>query len=168
MPDLPEIMSVDDGFKGVISRLDPAQVPTQFVSQAINRVFQDQLIKNRWGIVQPKWGGKWTTATRTVTVTSSSATAVGVSGTVIPAGSIVCSDKSINALVFPNGTRCILDANTNVSMSTAAISFAGPPVNKNVQFYSSTDAFTDILGTLTFRDPDTGYQAGTTSTRRCV
>ena len=46
MPDLPEIMSVDDGFKGVISRLDPAQVPTQFVSQAINRVFQDQLIKN--------------------------------------------------------------------------------------------------------------------------
>ena len=160
MPDLPEIMSVDDGFKGVISRLDPAQVPTQFVSQAINRVFQDQLIKNRWGIVQPKWGGKWTTATRTVTVTSSSATAVGVSGTVIPAGSIVCSDQSINALVFPNGTRCILDdANTNVSMSTAAISFAGPPVNKNVQFYSSTDAFTDILGTLTFRDPDTGYQS---------
>ena len=160
MPDLPEIMSVDDGFKGVISRLDPAQVPTQFVSQAINRVFQDQLIKNRWGIVQPKWGGKWTTGTRTVTVTSSSATAVGVSGATIPAGSIVCSDKSINALVFPNGTRCILDdANTNVSMSTAAISFAGPPVNKNVQFYSSTDAFTDILGTLTFRDPDTGYQS---------
>ena len=159
MPDIPEIMSVDDGFKGVISRLDPAQVPTQFVSQAINRVFQDQLIKNRWGIVQPKWGGKWTTATRTVTVTSSSATAVGVSGTVIPAGSIVCSDQSINALVFPNGTRCILDENTNVSMSTAAISFAGPPVNKNVQFYSSTDAFTDILGTLTFRDPDTGYQS---------
>jgi hypothetical protein len=160
MPDLPEIMSVDDGFKGVISRLDPAQVPAQYVSQAINRIFQNQLITNRWGIVQPKWGGKWTTATRTVTVTSSSATAVGVSGTTIPAGSIVCSDQSINSLVFPNGTRCILDdANTNVSMSTAAISFAGPPVNKNVQFYSSTDAFTDILGVLPFRDPDTGYQA---------
>jgi hypothetical protein len=159
MPDLPEIMSVDDGFKGVISRLDPAQVPAQYVSQAINRIFQNQLITNRWGIVQPKWGGKWTTATRTVTVTSSSATAVAVSGTVIPAGSIVCSDQSINSLVFPNGTRCILDENTNVSMSTAAISFAGPPVNKNVQFYSSTDAFTDILGVLPFRDPDTGYQA---------
>ena len=70
MPDLQEIMSVDDGFKGVISRLDPNQVPAQYVSQAINRVFQDQLIRNRWGIVQPKWGGKWTTATRTVTVTS--------------------------------------------------------------------------------------------------
>ena len=158
MPDLPEIMSVDDGFKGVISRLDPAQVPTQFVSQAINRVFQDQLIKNRWGIVQPKWGGKWTTSTRTVTVTSNSAATLGVSGPLIPAGSIVCSDQSANALVFPNGTRCVLDDNTNVVMSTAAISFGGAPVNKNVQFYGSTTAFTDILGVLPFRDPDTGYQ----------
>ena len=159
MPDLQEIMSVDDGFKGVISRLDPAQVPTQYVSQAINRTFQDQLIKNRWGIVQPKWGGKWTTSTRTVTVTSNSAATLGVSGPLIPAGSIVCSDQSANALVFPNGTRCILDDNTNVVMSTAAISFGGAPVNKNVQFYGSTTAFTDILGVLPFRDPDTGYQA---------
>lgn len=159
MPDLPEIMSVDDGFKGVISRLDPAQVPTQFVSQAINRVFQDQLIRNRWGIVQPKWGGKWTTSTRTVIVTSGSATAQGVSGSIIPAGSIVCSDQSANSLVFPNGTRCILDNNTNVSLSTAAISFGGAPANKNIQFYGSTTAFTDILGVLPFRDPDTGYQA---------
>jgi hypothetical protein len=44
-------------------------------------------------------------------------------------------------------------------MSTAAISFGGAPVNKNVQFYGSTTAFTDILGVLPFRDPDTGYQA---------
>lgn len=159
MPDLTEIMSVDDGFKGVISRLDPAQVPAQYVSQAINRIFQNQLITNRWGIVQPKWGGKWTTATRTVTVTSNSAATLGVSGPLIPAGSIVCSDQSANALVFPNGTRCVLDDNTNVVMSTAAISFGGAPVNKNVQFYGSTTAFTDILGVLPFRDPDTGYQA---------
>ena len=159
MPDLPEIMSVDDGFKGVISRLDPAQLPQQFVSQAVNRVFQDQLIKNRWGIVQPSWGGKWVTSTRTVTVTSGSATTTVVSGTTIPANSIVCSDQSVPALVFPNGTRCILDDNTNCSMSSAAITFVGPPVNKNVQFYGSTTAFTDILGTLPFRDPDTGYQA---------
>jgi hypothetical protein len=152
-------MSVDDGFKGVISRLDPAQVPAQYVSQAINRIFQNQLITNRWGIVQPKWGGKWTTATRTVTVTSNSAATLGVSGPLIPAGSIVCSDQSANALVFPNGTRCVLDDNTNVVMSTAAISFGGAPVNKNVQFYGSTTAFTDILGVLPFRDPDTGYQA---------
>ena len=161
MPDLPEIMSVDDGFKGVISRLDPAQLPQQFVSQAVNRVFQDQLIKNRWGIVQPSWGGKWVTSTRTVTVTSGSATTTVVSGSTIPANSIVCSDQSAvpPALVFPNGTRCILDNGTTCSMSSAAITFVGSPVNRNVQFYSSTSAFTDILGTLPFRDPDTGYQA---------
>lgn len=159
MPDLPEIVSMDDGFMGVISRLDPNQVPARFVSQAINRVFQDQLIKNRWGIVQPKWGGRWTTSTRTVTVTSNSAATLGVSGSLIPAGSIVCSDQSINTLVFPNGTRCVLDDNTNCVMSSAAISFTGGPTNRNIQFYASTAAFTDILGVLPFRDPDTGYQA---------
>lgn len=158
MPDLPEIMSVDDGFKGVISRLDPAQVPTQFVSQAINRVFQDQLIKNRWGIVQPKWGGKWSTSTRNVTVTSNSQTTIVVSGTQIPNNTIICSDSSANSLVFPNGTRCLFDDNTNCVMSSAAISFISAPINSNIQFYSGTNAFTDILGVLPFRDPDTGYQ----------
>lgn len=159
MPDLPDIMSVDDGFKGVISRLDAAQVPAQFVSLAINRVFQDQLIKNRWGIVQPKWGGKWSTSTRNVTVTSNSPLTIVVSGTQIPNNTIICSDSSANSLVFPNGTRCLFDDNTNCVMSSAAISFATAPINSNIQFYSGTNAFTDILGVLPFRDPDTGYQA---------
>jgi hypothetical protein len=158
MPDLPEIITIDDGFKGVISRLDPAQLPAQFVSQAINRVFQDQNIKTRWGIVQPKWGGRWVTSTRTVTVTSNSASTQVVSGFQIPNNSIICSDQSIPSLVFPNGTRCILDDNSNCVMSTAAISFTGGPSNRNIQFYGSTAAFTDMLGVLPFRDPDTGYQ----------
>jgi hypothetical protein len=158
MPDLPEIITIDDGFRGVISRLDPAQLPAQFVSQAINRVFQDQNIKTRWGIVQPKWGGRWVTSTRTVTVTSNSASTQVVSGFQIPNNSIICSDQSIPSLVFPNGTRCILDDNSNCVMSTAAISFTGGPSNRNIQFYGSTAAFTDILGVLPFRDPDTGYQ----------
>ena len=159
MPDLQEIMSVDDGFKGVISRVDAAQLPPQYVSQAINRVFQDQLIKNRWGIVQPKWGGKWSLGTRTVTVTSNSATAVPISGNQLPDNSIICSDKSINTLVFPNGTRCISDTNSSTILSTAAITFAGGPATRNIQWYNGTFAFTDILGVLPFRDPDTGYQA---------
>ena len=158
MPDLPEIITIDDGFRGVISRLDPAQLPAQFVSQAINRVFQDQNIKTRWGIVQPKWGGRWATATRTVTVTSNSQSTTVVSGTQIPNNTIICSDSSANTLVFPNATRCILDDNSNCVMSSAAISFGGAPVNRNIQFYSGTNAFTDILGVLPFRDPDTGYQ----------
>ncbi len=159
MPDLPEIITIDDGFKGVISRLDPAQLPAQFVSQAINRVFQDQNIKTRWGIVQPKWGGKWNTFTRTVVVTPGSSETQVVTGAIIPSNTIICSDSSSNILVFPNGTRCISDNNTNAFMSTAAISLGGPASNRNIQFYGNTTAFTDILGILPFRDPDTGYQA---------
>ena len=159
MPDLPDIISVDDGFKGVISRLDPAQLPTQFVSQAINRIFQDQNIRNRWGIVQPKWGGKWTLNTFLATVTSGSNQVDVVSGSPPPNGTIVCSDSSANVLVFPNGTRCISDTNSNAILSSAAITFTGGPTNRNIQSYNNTTAFTDILGVLPFRDPDTGYQA---------
>ena len=159
MPDLPDIISVDDGFKGVISRLDPAQLPAQFVSQAINRIFQDQNIRNRWGIVQPKWGGKWTLNTFSATVTSGSNQVTVVSGSPPPNGTIVCSDSSANVLVFPNGTRCISDTNSNAILSSAAITFTGGPTNRNIQSYNNTTAFTDILGVLPFRDPDTGYQA---------
>ena len=159
MPDLPEIVSTDDGFMGVISRLDPNQVPARFVSQAINRVFQDQLIKNRWGIVQPKWGGKWTLNTFSATVTSGSNQVTVVSGSPPPNGTIVCSDSSANVLVFPNGTRCISDTNSNAILSSSAITFTGGPTNRNIQSYNNTTAFTDILGVLPFRDPDTGYQA---------
>jgi hypothetical protein len=159
MPDLPDIISVDDGFKGVISRLDPAQLPAQFVSQAVNRIFQDQNIRNRWGIVQPKWGGKWTLNTFSATVTSGSNQVDVVSGSPPPNGTIVCSDSSANVLVFPNGTRCISDTNSNAILSSAAITFTGGPTNRNIQSYNNTTAFTDILGVLPFRDPDTGYQA---------
>ncbi len=159
MPDLPEIVSTDDGFMGVISRLDPNQVPARFVSQAINRTFQDQLIKNRWGIVQPKWGGKWTLNTFSATVTSGSNQVDVVSGSPPPNGTIVCSDSSANVLVFPNGTRCISDTNSNAILSSAAITFTGGPTTRNIQSYNNTTAFTDILGVLPFRDPDTGYQA---------
>lgn len=159
MPDLPEIVSTDDGFMGVISRLDPNQVPARFVSQAINRVFQDQLIKNRWGIVQPKWGGKWNTNTFSATVTSGSNQVTVVSGSPPPNGTIVCSDSSANVLVFPNGTRCISDTNSNATFSSSAITFTGGPTNRNIQSYNNTTAFTDILGVLPYRDPDTGYQA---------
>lgn len=159
MPDLPQIVSIDDGFLGVISRIDPNQVPARYVSEAINRRFEDQVIKNRWGIVQPKWGGKWETLSRVVTVTSNSVSAVPVSGTPIPQNSVIASDPVANVLVFQNGTRCLLDDGTNCVMSTAALSFTGPPVNRTVQFYNQTLPFTDILGVLPYRDPDTGANA---------
>ena len=160
MPDLPDIVSIDDGFKGVISRLDPNQVPPQFVSLAVNRVFQDQLIKNRWGIVQQKWGGKWTTSNQRFTVTSKSNTWTRSSpGLAITPGTIVCSDTVRNVgPVIPNGTRVVSDNNTDCVLSSDTYNFSPSPDDYYLTYYSSTTAFTDILGVLPFRDPDTGYQ----------
>lgn len=159
MPDLPQIGAIDDGFVGVISRIEPALIPASYVSNAVNRRFEDNVIKNRWGIVQPKWGGKWETLSRVVTVTSNSVSAVPVSGTPIPQNSVIACDPVANVLAFQNGTRCLLDDGTNCVMSTAALAFTGPPVNRTVQFYNQTLPFTDILGVLPYRDPDTGANA---------
>jgi hypothetical protein len=159
MPDLPQIGAIDDGFVGVVSRIDPALIPTSYVSNAVNRRFEDQVIKNRWGIVQPKWGGKWELLNRVVTVTSNSVSVVPVSGTPIPQNASISSDPVANVLVFSNGTRCLLDDGTNCVMSTAALAFTGAPVNRTVQFYNQTLPFEDILGVLPYRDPDTGANA---------
>jgi len=159
MPDLPQIGGMDDGFVGVASRIDPALIPPTYVSNAVNRRFEDMVIKNRWGVVQPKWGGKWESLNRVVTVTSNSVSTVPVSGTPIPQNASISSDPVANVLVFTNGTRCVLDDGVNCVMSTAAISFAGPPVNRTIQYYNQTLPFDDILGVLPYRDPDTGVNA---------
>jgi hypothetical protein len=159
MPDLPQIGAIDDGFVGVVSRIDPALIPASYVSNAVNRRFEDQVIKNRWGIVQPKWGGRWSSGSRIVTLTSGSSVGVPVSGTQIPANSQVVCDVDANTQIFSNGTLCTLDDNTNATFSTAAFSFAPSPANKTVQFYASTAPFEDILGILPYRDPDTGANA---------
>ena len=159
MPDLPQIGGIDDGFVGVVSRIDPALIPTSYVSHAVNRRFEDQVIKNRWGIVQPKWGGRWSVGSRVVTLTSGSSSGTPVSGTQIPANSQVLCDVDANTQIFPNGTLCVLDDNTNATFSTAAFSFAPSPANKTVQFYGSTAPFEEILGVLPYRDPDTGANA---------
>ena len=159
MPDLPQIGAIDDGFVGVVSRIDPALIPASYVSNAVNRRFEDQVIKNRWGIVQPKWGGRWSSGSRIVTLTSGSSVGVPVSGDQIPANSQVVCDVDANTQIFSNGTLCTLDDNTNATFSTAAFSFAPSPANKTVQFYGSTAPFEDILGVLPYRDPDTGANA---------
>ena len=159
MPDLPQIGAIDDGFVGVVSRIDPALIPASYVSNAVNRRFEDQVIKNRWGIVQPKWGGRWSSGSRIVTLTSGSSVGVPVSGTQIPVNSQVVCDVNANTQIFSNGTLCTLDDNTNATFSTAAFSFAPSPANKTVQFYASTAPFDDILGVLPYRDPDTGANA---------
>ena len=159
MPDLPQIGAIDDGFIGVVSRIDPALIPASYVSDAVNRRFEDQVIKNRWGVVQPKWGGRWSTGSRIVTLTSGSSVGTPVSGDQIPTSSQVVCDVDANVEIFPTGTICTGDDNTNATFSTATFSFSPSPANKTVQFYGSTAPFEEILGVLPYRDPDTGANA---------
>ncbi len=159
MPDLPQIGGIDDGFLGVVSRIDPALIPATYVSNAVNRRFEDQVIKNRWGVVQPKWGGRWSSGSRIVTLTAGAFTGIPVSGDQIPTNSQVVCDVGLNQQIFSNGTLCTLDDNTNATFSTAAFSFSPSPANKTVQFYGSTAPFEEILGVLPYRDPDTGANA---------
>jgi len=159
MPDLPQIGAIDDGFIGVVSRIEPALLLASFVANAVNRRFEDQVIKNRWGVVQPKWGGRWSTGSRIVTLTSGSSVGTPVSGDQIPTNSQVVCDVDANVEIFPTGTICTEDDNTNATFSTATFSFAPSPANKTVQFYASTAPFDEILGVLPYRDPDTGANA---------
>ncbi len=159
MPDFPQTIAIDDGFRGVFSRIEPALLPESYVSEAVNRRFEDNVIKNRWGIVQPKWGGRWTTGDRVIFVTSGSSTATPVSGPQIPTNSQITCDPVTNTLIFPIGTICTLDDGTNTVFSTQAFSFAGSPNYKTARFYSTTTPFTEILGVLPYRDPDTGANA---------
>ena len=159
MPDLPLLNGIDDGFMGVNSRLDPGRVPEGYVCEAINRIFENQIIKNRWGVVQPKWGGLWTYETRTGSVTTGSSSVTNVSGP-IPLNTIVACDTSANnELVFKAGTRITYQSvdNTNCTMSTAAYSFTGSNP-KTFKYYASTSGITSIVGMLTYRDEVTGKQ----------
>jgi hypothetical protein len=159
MPDLPQIVAVDDGFVGVLSRIDPALLPASYVSFARNRRFEDQVIKNRWGVVQPKWGGKWQRGERVATVTAGSAIVSPVSGPQIPAGSQVACDIGLNQSIFSTGTRCLIDDGTNTVLSTAALTFSPSSALKTLSFYQDTLSFDEILGVLPYRDPDTGANA---------
>ena len=159
MPDFPQIFEVDDGFLGVFSRIEPALLPQSYVSEAVNRRFEDNVIKNRWGILQPKWGGKWTSRDRVINLASGSSTSTVVSGDQIPQNSQIVCDPVSGTLVFQPGTVCTLDDNTNATFSTQAFSFSPTPANKTVRFYYTTTPFDEILGVLPYRDPDTGANA---------
>lgn len=157
MPDLPQLVDGDSAFLGVNSRLDPQMLPQNYVSEAINRVFESHQISNRWGVIRPKWGGKWSIGTQSGTVTFNSNVMVRPSpGNAIATGTIVACDET--DLVFETGTRVVSDDNTNCILSTRAYNISGLPTTKTLSYYQSTVAFSEILGILKFRDPQTGNE----------
>jgi len=159
MPDIPQLHDIDDGFMGVNSRLDPGRVPKGYVCEAVNRTFENQIIKNRWGVVQPKWGGLWTYETRTGNVTTGSSSVGGFSGPVPINTILACDTSANNELVFKSGTRLLSQSldNTNCVMSTEAYSFTGSNP-KTFKYYASTSSIVNIVGIMTYRDEVTGKQ----------
>lgn len=160
MPDIPQLVGQDDGFIGMNSRINADLLPEGYVSLAINRRFQDKNIRNRWGVVRPKWGGIWNTSTFTGTASVNSSSVTSASGlSQVPLNTIVASNIGGNQLVFKNGTRLVSknDTNTNAVMSTSAYNFTYPNP-QTFTYYSSTSAFTDIVATLKYRDKVTGRQ----------
>jgi len=160
MPDIPQLVGQDDGFLGMNSRINADLLPPKYVSLAINRRFEDQNIKNRWGVVRPKWGGLWVNGTFTANVDGSSTvnTAVGLSQVAV--NTIVSCNQASNELVFKNGTRLLSKSsdNTNAVMSTSAYSFTNPNP-QTFTYYSSTTGITDIVALLKYRDKTTGTQS---------
>jgi hypothetical protein len=161
MPDIPQLVGQDDGFIGMNSRLNADLLPPGYVSLAINRRFEDKNIKNRWGIVRPKWGGIWNTSSFTADVVPNSSTVNTASGlSQVPVNTVVSCNQAANQLIFKNGTRVLSKAadNSNAVMSTTAYSFTNPNP-QTFQYYSSTTAISDIVAILKYRDKTTGTQS---------
>lgn len=161
MPDIEQLVGQDDGFIGMNSRLNADLLPPQYVSLAINRRFEDQNIKNRWGVVRPKWGGLWVNGSFTANVSANSSTVNTASGLAqVAPNTIVSCNPVASQLIFKNGTRLVSKSldNTNAVMSTAAYSFTYPNP-QTFQYYSSTTGITDIVALLKYRDKTTGTQS---------
>ena len=156
MPDIQQMVGVDDGFLGVNARLDPGRVPEKFVCNATNRMFENQIIKNRWGIVQSPWGGKWTYQDQAVSLTSGSFTFTPVTPN-FAINSIITSDPTNNRLAFQNGNRILSFSGSQYTMSKSAGITTTSPL-ATIRSYYQTQAFSDIVAILAYRDPYTGHQ----------
>lgn len=158
--DITMLMDKDEGWLGVNSRLDPVLVPKQYVSSATNRRFDRGIIKNRWGIVRPPWGGQWSQSSYNVTVAANSKSTVpyNESGKGPDAGTIIASDSTAGtpSTVFPNGTR-IASSNESAITTTISSVIASPAVHA-LTYYGSTVPLTDIVGMLSYRDPQTNIE----------
>jgi hypothetical protein len=57
MPDPALLQDGDTLFTGVNNRLHPRQLDAGLVSDALNRMFDRGVARNRWSVLQPAWGG---------------------------------------------------------------------------------------------------------------
>lgn len=235
MPDAPRVYDADEKFLGVVNRVDSSNLEPGYVAKAINRQFDRSVIKNRWGVIRPNWGGKYTFDYRTVTASTTSNVVPVVGGNAIPASSQIYSDPSISYIgsvtvtvpgsgytnggpytlgisggggsgatgtflvsgggissvtitnpgsgytsvptlsfsdagagsgqtvvttlrqqrVYADGTRAISDDGSNVTLSSTSQSWNN---NARLYYFDGLEAFEDIVGILTYREPVSGLE----------
>lgn len=90
--DIPQLIDGDSKFIGVVNRLDKHNLPEGYVASATNRTFERSVIKNRWGVIRPSWGGKFGVTFRTVTASSTDVNVSVVDGDQIPNNTQIYSD----------------------------------------------------------------------------
>lgn len=233
MADTPRVYDSDEKFLGVINRVDSSNLEPGYVSKAVNRLFDRSVIKNRWGVIRPNWGGKFTADYRTVTASTTSNVVSVVGGNAIPESSQVYSDPSISYVgsvtvttpgsgytngigyslgisggggsgaagtfvvsgggiasvtitsagsgytstptlsfssagagggqvvsttmvqqfIYDHGARAISDDGVNVTLDQTSL---GWNANSRLYYFAGIEAFTDIVGILTYREPVSG------------
>jgi len=142
--DLPQIVDEDNGFAGVVSRLNPELIPKNYVAEAINRKFDNGYISNRWGVVRPVWGGRWETGTRVINARAGEVTQFVVSGDQIPTDRQIAVDPDaycVTGVTVTNG------GSGYVSAPTVAINGGGSTGQKTAATATATitgDAVTSV------------------------
>lgn len=133
--DLEQWAEEDNGFLGVVSRLNPELVQKGYVSDAINRKFDNGYISNRWGVVRPVWGGIWDTGTRVINVHSQEVTQTVVSGDQIPSNRQIAVDPDAYCVT---GVTVTSNGTGYTSAPTVTISGGGTTGSKSAATATAT------------------------------
>jgi hypothetical protein len=159
----------DTGFVGVNCRLDPSQLGPGFVSEAVNRMFDRGIIRNRWGVVRPQWGAVSVRQSVDMTGAAGNPEVVlslpapmdyaSIASPYLRGGTIVLSKAADNVTVDSttitvDDTEITVDSTGYTVLSNAPTSnmssVAGYMSDNSVQFSGP------IVGCGTFSDPDSG------------
>lgn len=150
----------DNAFVGVNSKLAPHLIPSGYVSNAVNRIFDNNAITNRWGIIEPVWGGVWgenvagnfnSASTNVKTLTRASATLYPHAANRIITGDVSWrfGTTSTANLIIQSGTRVVSDNGTTLVIDKSTLM----PISStttSLATYNSTVGFSDIVGVLPY------------------
>ena len=172
MTNLPSVEDFDNGFIGVNSRLSPHLLPSGYVANAVNRIFDANRITNRWGILEPKWGGVWgenvkggvygSGGYQDMTIGMTSIQRSPPSSTPHLAGRQITADVSWKFgttptanLVFASGTRVVSDDGTTLTITPGTLMLTNGTIFQggvSTSTYNSTVGFSNIVGLISYTD----------------